>query len=236
VLVGRGGQHAFFTSAGYADVDNKRVFDRDTIVRLYSMTKSVTSVAAMMLYEKGCFQLDDPVAAYLPEFADVAVWLGGEASLEDTQPLQTPMTIAHLLTHTAGLTYGFMHANVVDEQYRHREIEFPNTSGNLAELVSRLAKIPLICQPGSQWNYSVASDVVGRLVEVWSGRTLAEYFDEHIFEPLGMLDTGFFVKPQLHGRFASLYAPKIGGGLQNVANTTTNAQTKPSGCKFAKCC
>lgn len=216
VLVGRRGGVAFFAARGLADQAAGTSFARDTIVRIYSMSKPITTVAAMMLYEEGCFQLDDPVAKYLPEFAGTRVWAGGSAGLEETVSMQTPMTVHHLMTHTSGLTYGFMQANVVDEAYREEKIEFPGGSGSLAEQVRRLAEIPLICQPGSQWNYSVSIDVLGALVEVWSGQTLAEFFRERLFDPLDMRDAGFHVAPENHGRLAACYAPLSGASLAGV--------------------
>jgi CubicO group peptidase (beta-lactamase class C family) len=227
VLIGRRGGVAYFEAVGERDKELGKPFERDSIVRIYSMTKSVTTVAAMALYEEGRFQLDDPVAKYLPEFADTPVWLGGDIS--NTAPQETPMLVRHLMTHTSGLTYGFMQTNPVDALHRERNIEFPGSGGTLAEVVKRVAEIPLICQPGSQWNYSVSTDVLGRLVEVWSGRTLAEYFAEAIFAPLGMSDTGFHVDPSNHARFSALYAPKTGGGMSNVGNKTATVTTQERG-------
>lgn len=227
VLVWRRGAPAWFRSAGLADREAGRPFDADTIVRVYSMTKPVTTVAAMMLYEAGCFQLDDPVSRYLPEFAETRVWTGGDGGIDDTVPMATPMTVRHLMTHTSGLTYGFMRANVVDGRYRAEGIEFPGDAGSLAELVERLAGIPLICQPGSAWNYSVSTDVLGRLVEVWSGRSLERFFHDEIFAPLGMHETGFHVAPDNHARFAALYAPPGGGDLSQVGRTTQRQEDAP---------
>ena len=152
VLIGRRGRVAFFEARGLADMAASKSFNRDTIVRIYSMTKPVTSVAGMMLYEEGCFQLDDPVANYLPEFADTRVWAGGDAPITETVAMEAPMTVHHLLTHTSGLTYGFMQANAVDAAYREAKVDFPGGQGDLATQVARLAEIPLLCQPGSQWN------------------------------------------------------------------------------------
>ena len=120
------------------------------------------------------------------------------------------------MTHTSGLTYGFMQTNVVDAAYRKDKIEFPGEAGSLEALVQRLARLPLICQPGSRWNYSVSTDVLGRLVEVWSGQSLQEFFASRILEPLGMVDAGFHVRAENQSRFASLYAPKSGGDLSSV--------------------
>jgi len=170
-----------------------------------------------MLYEAGKFQLDDPVARYLPEFSDTPVWVGGASDIGATESCKQPMSIRHLMTHTSGLTYGFIRSNVVDAQYRRDKIDFSARTSTLAEMVKRVAAVPLMCQPGSQWNYSVSTDVLGRLVEVWSGKTLEAYLLEHILQPLGMASTGFHVAPENHGRFASLYMPLSGGDLSNVS-------------------
>ncbi|MGB7298542.1 MAG: serine hydrolase domain-containing protein [Burkholderiaceae bacterium] len=234
VLVGRYGSHAFFDTAGFAEVETGKVFDVNTLVRIYSMTKPVTTVAAMMLYEQGHFQLDDPIAIYLPEFRNTPVWDGGKAGLDSVHPQKTPITVRHLMTHTAGLTYDFMHSNVVDEHYREAGLNMPGARESLESLVKRLAQAPLICQPGSQWNYSVASDVLGRLVEVWSGQSLAQYFENHIFQPLGMNDTGFFVPPEKAERFAALYGPQSGADMSSVGKTSSPgiAPPKPTGIKL----
>lgn len=223
VLIGRRGQVGYFETAGLADKEAKTPFGRDTLVRIFSMSKPVTTVAAMMLYERGAFQLDDSLATYLPEFANTPVWVGGDADLGSTVPVEQPITVRHVMTHTSGLTYGFMHTNVVDAAYREQGIEFPGAGGTLAEWIERLAELPLIAQPGTQWNYSVASDVLGRLVEVWSGKSLAEFFSAEIFIPLGMTDTGFHVEPENHSRFSSLYGPEVGGGMSSVASASAPA-------------
>ncbi len=223
VLIGRRGKVGYFETAGFADVGAKTPFNRDTLVRMFSMSKPVTTVAAMMLYERGAFQLDDALATYLPEFADTPVWVGGDADIDSTVPVDQPITVRQVMTHTAGLTYGFMHTNVVDAAYREQGIEFPGAGGTLAQWIERLAELPLICQPGSQWNYSVASDVLGRLVEIWSGQTLAEFLGQEIFTPLAMNDTGFHVEPANHSRFSALYAPLTGGDMSTVASAAKPA-------------
>ncbi len=230
-LIGRKGKIAYFETAGHGDVEAKWSFRRDTIARIYSMTKPITTVAAMMLYEQGCFQLDDPIAKYLPDFSDMNVWLGGSADVHDTRPAEGLITVKQIMTHTSGLTYGFMQANPVDAEYRNRGIEFPGADGELREWVQVLSELPLICQPGSAWNYSVSTDVLGRLVEVWSGQDLQEFFQNRIFEPLGMVDTGFHVASDNHSRFATLYAPPGGGDLSNVGRTSKSdgAASKTTG-------
>jgi len=228
VMICRNGRIGYLESAGQSDLENGKPFDASTIVRIFSMTKPITSVAAMMLYEEGRYQLDDPVAKYLPEFTDTKVWKG-EGSLENVEDQTRPMLVKHLFMHTSGLTYGFMNANVVDQEHRNQKIEFPGTAGTLEELVKRLAGIPLIAQPGTQWNYSVSTDVLGRLVEVWSGLSLEAFFKERILEPLGMHDTGFSVTEGNKDRFASLYSPLSGADMSNVGkkSVSDSRQMKP---------
>ena len=227
-MICRNGKIGYLESAGQSDRENGKPFDASTIVRIFSMTKPITSVAAMMLYEEGRYQLDDPVAKYLPEFTDTKVWKG-EGSLENVEDQTSPMLVKHLFMHTSGLTYGFMNANVVDQEHRNQKIEFPGTAGTLEELVKRLAGIPLIAQPGTRWNYSVSTDVLGRLVEVWSGLSLEAFFKERILEPLGMHDTGFSVTKGNRDRFASLYSPLSGADMSNVGkkSVSDSRQMKP---------
>ena len=232
-LVARHGEVVYQQSVGHADLETAKPFANDTIVRAYSMTKPITTMAAMMLYEEGCFQLDDPVALYLPEFLQTRVWAGGNASLEETTPQETPMTVRHLMTHTSGLTYGFMQANVVDAAYRQTGVEQPSDVKDLEEWVQRAAALPLICQPGSQWNYSISTDVLGRLVEVWSGLSLEDFFQQRIFNPLQMLDTGFHVTAENQARFAALYSPLSGADMSHVAKSgDALAVVKPPGIKL----
>ena len=231
VLVGRKGGVAYFGSTGMADKELGKPFQRDTIVRIFSMTKPVTTVAAMMLYERGAFQLDDRVSQYLPEFAETPVWKGD--GIEHTEAQSTPMLVRHLMTHTSGLTYGFMQSNAVDESYRKERIEFQGDHETLEEAVKRLARIPLMCQPGSQWNYSVSTDVLGRLVEVWSGLTLEEFMEKEIFDPLQMADTGFSVSEQNIERFSALYSPLHGsGGMISIGAASDENSLARSGLKL----
>jgi CubicO group peptidase (beta-lactamase class C family) len=207
VMVGRHGKVAHLSSYGLADKEAGRAVEPDTIFRIYSMTKPVTSVAAMMLWEQGAFELNDPISKWLPEFADMRVYTGGPAARPATVPATEPIRVWHLLTHTAGLTYGFHRNHVTDEIYRNAGFEFGNPKGfNLAQCVEAWASLPLAFQPGSEWLYSVATDVLGRLVEVVSGAPLDRFFDEHIFTPLGMTDTGFHVPADQQDRLAALYA------------------------------
>src|SRR3954454_10855511 len=177
-----------------------------TVWRIYSMTKPITSVAAMMLWEEGAFELTDPVSRFIPEFGEARVWAGGSALKPVTSPVVEPMRIWHLLTHTSGLTYGFHYAHPVDALYRDAGFEWGFPRGlDLAGSCAAWAGLPLLFQPGAEWNYSVSTDVLGRVVEVASGMSLDEFFRARIFEPLGMTDTAFFATDP--SRVPPLYSP-----------------------------
>ncbi|MGX5776179.1 serine hydrolase domain-containing protein [Methylorubrum zatmanii] len=206
VAVMRGGKTAFFRAHGQADLARSRPFTADTILRIYSMTKPLTSLAVLMLYEEGRFQLDDPVSRFLPEFTEMRVMTGGNRARLETEPALRAITIRDLLTHTSGLTYGFMEATLVDALYRRDEIDFQTSSLPLGELVARLARQPLLAQPGTEWNYSVATDVLGHLVAVISGQDFGEFMRARILRPLRMHDTDFFVPEEKRDRFAANYA------------------------------
>jgi CubicO group peptidase (beta-lactamase class C family) len=207
-VVGRGGKLAHVSSYGMRDKEAGLPVETDTLWRIYSMTKPVVSVAAMMLYEEGAFELTDPVAALIPSFADVRVFAGGSDLRPLTVPATEPVRIWHLLTHTAGLTYGFQRAHPVDAIYRDAGFEWGTPQGmDLAQCCDRWAELPLLFQPGAEWSYSVATDVLGRVVEVASGQALDEFLDSRIFGPLGMADTSFWVDEADAGRLAALYTP-----------------------------
>lgn len=214
VSVLRGDKTAFFRAHGHADLARERPFSADTLTRIYSMTKPLTSLAVMMLYEEGRFQLDDPVARFLPEFGQMRVATGGNRARLETEPARRLITIHDLLTHTSGLTYGFMEATLVDALYRQNEIDFQTSTLPLGELVARLAQQPLLAQPGAEWNYSVATDVLGHLVAVVSGLNFADFMRERILRPLGLHDTDFFVAPDKRERFAANYALDRTGSLR----------------------
>lgn len=216
VAVHRRGELAFRETVGHADVEAGVSLADDAIYRIYSMTKPVTSVALMMLYEQGRFQLDDPLAWYLPEFADMKLFVGGDVHRPKLVPARDPITVRHLLTHTSGLTYWFMNTSPVDAMYRAAGIDFVRGEDDLATMVRRVADMPLICPPGAAWNYSVSTDVLGRLVEVLAGMPLDRVFAEWIFEPLGMVDTGFAVPADKVDRLPALYGPSGGGGLDGM--------------------
>ncbi len=205
VSVMRRGQLAFARAHGLADLKRGTPFRLDTVARIYSMTKPLTSVAVMQLYEEGRFQLDDPVARFLPEFSAMRVATGGNRAKLETEPARRMITIRDLLTHTAGLTYGFMEATLVDALYREQGADYLRTDATLAEVTRIVAGLPLLAHPGAAWNYSVATDVLGRLVEVVSGRDFADYLRERVIRPLGLHDTDFHVRPENRDRFAACY-------------------------------
>ncbi len=213
VTVNRRGRLAYVASYGSRDAEADRPVETDTLWRLYSMTKPITAVAAMLLWEEGGFELNDPVSRYIPSFADVRVFSGGTDVAPVTVPAAEPVRVWHLLTHTAGLTYGFLRANPVDAMYRAHGYEWSVPPGtDLAQACDFYAGIPLLYQPGQEWAYSVATDVLGRVVEVVSGQRLDEFFAMRIFGPLGMTDTGFHTTDA--DRLAVLYAR--GGDGQRV--------------------
>ncbi len=195
VLIQQHGRPVYFESFGVRDVESKRPMTPDTIFRIYSMSKPITSVAAMMLVEDGKLRLDDPVAKYIPAFANVKV--GVETKDESDkpalalEPLDRPITIEDLLRHTSGLTYGFYGETAVRKIYANSDIydgDFDN-----AQFVERLAKLPLAEQPGTRWDYGHSTDVVGRIIEVISGKSLFQFEKERLLDPLGMSETAFFV-------------------------------------------
>ena len=204
-LVSRFGEEAYYTAYGDSDVERGTPIARDTIFRIYSMTKPITSVALMTLYEKGAFQLDDPVATYLPQWRDLQVFAGGDATDFRVQKPARPMLIKDLFTHTSGLTYGFLNSHPVDALYRAAHIGERRPGATLAGMVDDLAALPLQFSPGTQWNYSVSTDVLGHLVQVFADQDLGQYIAERITRPLGMDDTGFFVMPKNHARLAACY-------------------------------
>jgi CubicO group peptidase (beta-lactamase class C family) len=228
-LVARGGQIAHLSTYGQRDVEAGLPVEIDTVFRIYSMTKPVTSVAAMMLYEEGAFELKDPVSRFIPAFADASVYKSGSALKPETEPLAEPMRIWHLLTHTSGLTYGFHHTHPVDAIYRAAGYEWGSPPGvDLAAACDAWAALPLVFQPGTEWNYGVSTDVLGRVVEVASGQTLDRFFQERIFDPLGMQDTGFSVGGADLDRLAALYVPGPGGKAHRMDAMGDEATKQPA--------
>jgi CubicO group peptidase (beta-lactamase class C family) len=216
-LVARQGQIAYFVPQGHLECEGKRPMQHDTIFRIYSMTKPITSVALMMLYEQGRFQLDDPVHKFIPAWDHLRVFVSGNHPTFVTAPPARPMSIRDLLTHTSGLTYGFMERTNVDAAYRKLGVADMGKPGyTLKDMVDTLADLPLEFSPGTRWNYSVSTDVLGYLVEVLSGQRFDVYLREHILQPLGMHDTGFTIAEQDLARFACNYERQRDGRLQLI--------------------
>ncbi|HYX03468.1 MAG TPA: serine hydrolase domain-containing protein [Reyranella sp.] len=214
-VVMRRGELAFAETVGKADVERNRPMRPDTIFRIYSMTKPLTSTAIMMLYEEGHFQLDDPISKFIPGFANPRVWAGGSRGKIESVPAEREINFRDLLTHTSGLTYGFMESNPVDALYRAKDgVDFQTADTSLKQVVDKLATFPLIAQPGKAWNYSVATDVLGYLVEVISGQPFQVYLRDKVLKPLGMVDSDFHVPADKHERFAANYQAGAGGRLE----------------------
>ena len=202
-LVARRGKVVHFETYGSRYVENGLPMTADTIVRIYSMTKPIASVALMTLYEQGKFQLDDPAAKYIPEFADLKVFAGGTADQYAVREPARPMTIRDLLTHTSGLIS--VDETPVGRLYERANLRGSMSGGTLAEMAKKVAGVPLACDPGSKWNYGISTDFVGYLCEVISGVPFDRFLQERIFDPLGMVDTGFNVPQSELGRFAANY-------------------------------
>ena len=212
VAVSRRGRMAHVSCHGSRDLQAGLQEEPDTLWRIYSMTKPVTSVAAMILCEEGAFELSDPVSNFIPAFAGVRVYAGGSDQRQVTVPAAEPVRIWHLLTQTSGLTYGFLRVHPVDALYRAAGFEWSVPAGvDLATACETWAGFPLLFQPGTEWNYSVATDVLGRVAEVASGQRLDEFFAARILGPLGMTDTAFYVSDESAGRLAALYTPAADG-------------------------
>ena len=218
VSVARGGRVAHLTAHGRRDIAAGLPVEADTLWRIYSMTKPVTAVAALMLVEEGKLSLDDPVSRHLPVFGDVRVYESGSGADTKTRPPAQPILIRHLLTHTAGLTFAFYHSHPVDALYREAGLDSSVPAGaDLPRTMDVYASLPLQFEPGTQWNYSVASNVMGRVIEVVSGQPLDAFFAERIFGPLGMTDAGFCVTDQQAARLSELYGESDGGGIEPIA-------------------
>ncbi len=218
-LIYRKGEIAYCNAVGQRELETGRPMTEDTIFRIYSMTKPITALAALMLFEDGQFLLDDTVATYLPEFADVQVFAG---DLENLEPPARPISVKDLFMHTAGLSYGWAQDSPVDKLYRQSVGDRETLS--LETVVQRMATLPLLYQPGASWQYSLATDVLGRLVEVLSGKTLDDFFRREIFNPLGMVDTGFHVPAESLERFSACYGPP--GGFSFGRDLGRNARTR----------
>ena len=224
-MVARRGEVFHFQPHGAADLESGAPMERDTIFRLYSMTKPITTLAAMMLYEEGRFSLDDRVDRFIPELADMKVFDGMDGERMRLVDQERPITIRHLLTHTAGLSYGFDPSNPVDAMYRERRVIDPDS--DLREFAGKIGSIPLVCQPGEKWTYSLATTVLGYLAQVVSGQPFDELLRDRVFTPLGMTDTKFFLGERDLSRLATVYSPARDGGIRRLDNSITNRYDRP---------
>lgn len=215
---------------GYADTETQKPIAEDTIFRIYSNTKIITSVAAMCLYEDGKFELDDPIEKHLPQMANLRVLKSGATDPAETEILQSKPTLRQLVAHHAGFSYGIFAESPVDSLYMQKNVLDP--ASTLEELVNKLADIPLAYQPGARWQYSVSADVLARLIEIWSGQSFIEFIKEKILVPLGMVDTDFYVPEDKHHRLATNYVPvdlmdPMKPGLNVAPDTTVGSYLEP---------
>jgi CubicO group peptidase (beta-lactamase class C family) len=228
LLVARGGEVAYDCSLGYMSVEEKKPLLDDALFRIYSMTKPLTSVAFMMLVEEGRVALDEPVARYIPEFAKLAVYVSGQLGDFQTRPVDRPMIMLDLLRHTAGFTFGFQARTAVDAAYRALDIGGTSRNGSLDTLIEKLATLPLEFSPGSAWNYSVSTDVLGYLVGKISGQSFESFLQERLLDPLGMVDTHFQLPESKIARFTHCYAATPEGGMKLVDTAATSAYLAPA--------
>ena len=218
-MVARHGRLVHWDAVGFRDVESQVALERNHIFRICSMSKPVTSVAVMMLVEEGALALDDPVSRVLPAFEHIKVYEDGDL----VDPSQ-PITIRDMLGHTSGLTYGLFGTTHVDSLYRAANV----LSGDLESLVEKVTALPLLAHPGSMWNYSLSTDVLGRVIEVISGQALDEFLAARIFEPLGMRDTAFFVPPEKTARFTTTYTASPDGSLREGFGGCGTYDAKPA--------
>ena len=221
IIVARKGKIVLSETFGMMDKKAKKPMQPDTIFRIYSMSKPITSVAAMMLYEQGKLKLDDPISKYIPEFKGLKVY--SESGKYGNQLRQ--MSVRDLLRHTSGLTYGYFGNTAVDKMYMTRGVLKRKSS--LQDMINKLSRIPLLYQPGTKWHYSVSTDVLGYLVQKVSGQSLDEFFRQNIFEPLDMKDTAFYVPNEKVNRFAACYGPGQNGGLKITDDPTKSHYLTP---------
>ena len=227
VTVARAGELVWTGSGGYRDRESGLEVTDDTLWRIYSMTKPLTTLGAMMLYEEGRFDLNDDVGRWIEALAEPQVYVSGTAAAPVTVPAIGPVRVHHLLSHTSGLTYGFNYLHPVDAIYRAKGYDFGWAKGaNLERAVEDWCTSPLLFQPGSRWNYSVATDVLGRLIEIWSGQSLDAFFRERIIEPLGLSDTDWYCPEDKRDRLAMLYVP-LNGTFAPVADLARAATHPP---------
>ena len=226
-VIMRRGEVVHSSALGLADIERKKPVQPDTLWRIYSMTKPVTSVAFMMLVEQGLVALDDPVHRLIPEWRKLGVFEGGFLETFRTRRPDRPMLVVDLLRHTSGLTYGFQQTTNVDAAYRKLKIGEVEQDGTLEELIAKLAGLPLEFSPGTAWNYSVSTDVLGYLIARISGEPFDEFLRRRIFEPLGMADTAFHVPAAKKSRLAACYAATPTGGMALYDDPEKSGYLKP---------
>jgi CubicO group peptidase (beta-lactamase class C family) len=230
-LIARGGKIGYFESWGMMDKESNKPMRKDSIFRIYSMTKAVTGVATMILYEEGRFFLNDPVSKYLPELGGMKVAVeksdaAGKRVLSHTVPAEREITIRDLLRHTSGLNYAGPRDEKGDPMFAKAGVMQPGIT--IEEAVKRVGKVPLVHQPGAIWDYSISQDVLGRLIEVVSGKTLDKFFEERIFKPLGMVDSGFYVPQEKWDRLTTLYTPNPDKTIKRHAGPPQESYKKPA--------
>ena len=225
VLVARHGQIAYQKNFGFMDIERAKVMQDDSIFRIYSMSKPITSIALMQLYERGLFQLNDPIHRIVPSWKNPRVFIEGAGASMQTRAAQQPITFKHVLTHMAGLSYGDTR-HPVDQLYRDHQVVRTNGE-DLSSFVEKLSKMPLHFNPGERWRYSYATDVCGHLVEVLSGQRLDDYLQEHIFSPLDMVDTAFSVSADSRTRFAANYARQSDRSLKLIDDPLSSDYLNP---------
>ena len=226
-LLYRRGEIAYLRALGFADVERGAPVREDTIFRIYSMTKPITTVAFMMLVEQGLVALDTPVHALSPDWKELGVYQGGFVGTFRTKRPDRPMLILDLLRHTSGLTYGFQQSTNVDAAYRKLQIGEGERQGTLDDMVQKLAAVPLEFSPGTAWNYSVSTDVLGYLVGKLSGMAFPEFVRARVLDPLGMKDTDFHVRRGSEQRFAACYVATPAGGMKLQDDPAASPYLKP---------
>jgi CubicO group peptidase (beta-lactamase class C family) len=235
IAVARDGETVYEAVLGQADVERKLALQGDAVFRIYSMTKPITCVALMTLVEEGLIALDDPVAKHIPAWKDLGVYAAGVGPYLTTPPAR-PMQVVDLMRHTSGLTYGFQSRTNVDAIYRKLKLAEAHGDHDLEGFIAELAKLPLEFSPGEAWNYSVSTDVVGYLVQKIAGKPLGQVLQERIFDPLKMVDTGFFVREDQKGRFAACYSASAEGAmnLQAAPGAALTLNDDPTTSPFLK--
>lgn len=222
VAIARKGKVVHFGKYGKMDLERDKPMRADSIFRIYSMSKAITTAAALILLEEEKFQLKDPVSKFLPEFKDLTVWKDGRAVSATRE-----MTVRDLMLHTSGLSYGFVGIGPVQLRYK-KEKPIDRETSSLTKMTKTLSGIPLAHEPGTRWHYSVSIDVLGRLIEIWSGQTLEDFLSKRIFRPLDMTDTSFHLPREKLERFAASYGPTLPGGLRLTDDPAKSRYLKPA--------